>query len=324
MTDAVLFACALRTDVGNVVLRSDASIVAALRAQEPAWVHLAADAPGLRKWIATWLGYLDPHVLTALLADETRPRAMPLNDGLMLILRGVNLNDGEEPEDMVSVRMWLEPARIVTVARRRLASLDDMRIGLESGRGPTRAGAFLCDVVDHLGNRIETFLRDLDEEVDALEENVMTDHSADLRSRITETRRRIVSFRRHIAPQRDALSLLAQANVRMLDETDHRRLFEAHDRLVRTVEELDAMRERLQVVKDELQAALADRLNRNLFVLSVISAIFLPLGFLTGLMGINVAGIPGADWPMAFWTFCSGLAIVLALQLLILRLIRWI
>ncbi len=324
MTEAVLFACALRNDVDNVVLHTDASIVAALRAPEPAWVHLAADAPGLRNWIGTWLGYLDPHILTALLAEETRPRAMPLDDGIMLILRGVNLNEGAEPEDMVSVRIWLDPARIVTVSRRRLASLDDMRVGLEAGRGPIRPGAFLCDLVEHLGSRIETFLRDLDDETDALEEDVLTDLSPELRARVTETRRRIVGFRRHIAPQRDALSLLAQANVHLLDETDHRRLFESHDRLIRTVEELDAMRERLQVVKDELQAALADRLNRNLYILSVISAIFLPLGFLTGLLGINVGGIPGADWSMAFWAFCSGLAIVVALQLLILRLVRWI
>ena len=55
-----------------------------------------------------------------------------------------------------------------------------------------------------------------------------------------------------------------------------------------------------------------------------LSAIFLPLGFLTGLLGINVGGMPGADNPMAFWYVCGGLLVVVLLQLLILRRARWL
>ncbi len=40
-----------------------------------------------------------------------------------------------------------------------------------------------------------------------------------------------------------------------------------------------------------------------MYLLSVITAIFLPLGFLTGLFGINLGGMPGAEYKWGFWIF---------------------
>ena len=83
------------------------------------------------------------------------------------------------------------------------------------------------------------------------------------------------------------------------------------------------MRERAQIVKDELSNALSDEMNRNLYQLSLITAIFLPLGFLTGLLGINVGGIPGAETPTAFWIFCGLLSLLVGMQLAMFRRLRW-
>ena len=84
------------------------------------------------------------------------------------------------------------------------------------------------------------------------------------------------------------------------------------------------MRERMALVRDELAGQLSDRLNRNMYLLSILSALFLPLGFLTGLFGINVAGMPGAEVSHAFWYFSGGLVVVVGLQLAILRKLHWI
>ena len=54
-------------------------------------------------------------------------------------------------------------------------------------------------------------------------------------------------------------------------------------------------------------------MNKNLYLISIIAAIFLPLGFLTGLLGINVGGIPGTDVTWAFWAVCALLAALGAL-----------
>jgi zinc transporter len=116
---------------------------------------------------------------------------------------------------------------------------------------------------------------------------------------------------------------LLEAKIDWFAEHNHHQMIEAHDNITRFVEELDSVRERSQVISDEVTNILTERLNKNMYALSVVAAIFLPLGFLTGLLGINIGGIPGAENPQAFLVFCGMLALVVGLQIVIFRKMRW-
>jgi zinc transporter len=59
-------------------------------------------------------------------------------------------------------------------------------------------------------------------------------------------------------------------------------------------------------------------------VLAIISAIFLPLAFLTGLLGINIGGMPGVENDYAFWIFCITMIGCLFVELLIFRKLKWL
>lgn len=83
-------------------------------------------------------------------------------------------------------------------------------------------------------------------------------------------------------------------------EAQEEKILEGHGRVTRYLDDLYVIREPAQIVKDELGSSLCDQLNRNLYVLSVVAAIFLPLTLLTGLSGINVAGIPEVDHEVFF------------------------
>lgn len=323
MSDFLQGAYALSGEKAGLPLTDEAEIRAMLRAPDLAWLHLQADHKGTHSWLTEHIDYLDQHALIALLADETRPRAEPVDNGALVILRGVNTNPDQDPDDMVSIRLWIDDARIISLARRPLAALADIREALGAGRGPQTAGDFLCLLVERLNARIEDFLRELDDRTDAIEEEVNSGPSPELRRRITDTRRQAITLRRYVAPQRDALAVMSRTKIGFIAKREQRRLAEAEDRMQRTIEDLDAMRERLAVVKDELASALSERLNRNLYLLSLVTAVFLPLGFLTGMFGINLAGMPGAEWDGAFWTFAGLLAVILVLQILLLRLMRW-
>ena len=80
------------------------------------WLHMRREHPETPGLLAAC--GLDPMAVDALTAQETRPRCSVVGTGVLLNLRGVNLNPGAEPEDMVSVRIWADAARIVTLTRR--------------------------------------------------------------------------------------------------------------------------------------------------------------------------------------------------------------
>lgn len=70
-------------------------------------------------------------------------------------------------------------------------------------------------------------------------------------------------------------------------------MIEAKNNITRFIQEPDSLWERSQLIRDEVTNILTERLTKNIYALSVVEAIFLPLGFLTGFLGVNIDGILG-------------------------------
>lgn len=287
------------------------------------WVHLDYKTEGARRWLADASG-LDDVAIEALTAEEPRPRSVVRGDALLVVLRGVNLNPGADPEDMVSLRLWVQERRIVSTRHRRVMAVEDLRERLTTGNGPNTAGEFVVEVCDLLAARMGRVLADLEDQVDELEDEVLTAERYELRSRLAEIRRQAIGLRRYLAPQRDALARLYTERVEWLTEMDRTYLREVSDRVVRYVEDIDSARERATVAQDTLNGRLSEQMNRNLYVMSVVAAVFLPLGLLTGLLGINVGGMPGVDSDLAFTIVCALLLVMAAGEIWFFRKKHWI
>ncbi|MBW2197835.1 MAG: zinc transporter ZntB [Deltaproteobacteria bacterium] len=286
------------------------------------WVHLNYNNSEEIKWL-TDSSALEPLVVEALLAEETRPRTTVIGDGLLIALRGVNLNPGADPEDMVSIRLWVDSTRIVTTRKRELISVTDLINQFNTKKGPCNSAEFLVELVDRLIWRMSETVDQFEDRVAELEEMVLAVDSSSLRYELATLRRQAISIRRYLAPEREALSRLIIEKVSWLDDGSRLQLREVNDRLIRHIEDIDAVRERAAVTQEELQSRLSEQMNSRMYVLSVVAAIFLPLGFLTGLLGVNVGGIPGTDYPMAFLVFTGMLVVVVVLQVLLFRWKKW-
>lgn len=275
----------------------------------PLWVHGDFESPTIVAWLSEACG-LDDIACSALTAEDPRPRSMVRGEALLVILRGVNLNPGADPEDMISLRIWIEKDRMITLRRRRVMAVQDLCDALDTGDGPRTAGGFLVEVCDRLATRMGVVISDLDDSVDELEDEVLTAERYELRSRLAEIRRQAIGLRRYLAPQRDAMARLYTERVPWLTEMDRTYLREISDRVTRYVEDIDAARERAAVAQDTLNGRLSEQMNRNMYVMSIVAGIFLPLGLLTGLLGINVGGMPGVESPVAFGIVCLLLVVM--------------
>ena len=322
-TDFILNACAITGD-GSCELLNSKTVSKALKDDALGWVHLDGNKPGTRTWLAENISYLDNLILDALLAEETRPRIIEFEKGALLILRGVNLNENADPEDMVSIRLWIDAHRIISVQRRPLKATIDIQEKLLEGKGPKNSGDFIAMLSARLFERMEPIFQELDERLDNIEEKVIESPDISERNDITLIRKQAIVFRRYISPQRDVIAHLRTSEMEWIDAMHKRRLQESLDRVTRYIEDLDTIRERSQIVKDELSSILSDKMNSNLYMLSLIAAIFLPLGFFTGLLGINVGGIPSAENPDAFLIFCGILIITVIAQIIIFKKLKWL
>ena len=287
------------------------------------WVHLDRAGLEAREWLQRDSG-LDPVIAGALLVDEVRPRELRVDDALLVMLRGVNLNPGADPEDMVGIRIWIQPTRIVTVRHRWLMAISDLRDALAAASGPTGPGQFLVMLSARLIERMGPVIDDLIDEVDRLEDVVVTAHSAELRVALGSLRRQAIALRRYLAPQREVMARLTMEQASWLGADDKAYLREVSDRTTRFVEDLDAARERAGVVQEELNSRISDQMNRTMYLLTVVAAVLLPPSLLTGLLGINVGGMPGTENPLAFTSVVGLIAVLAVVEIAVLRHLKWI
>lgn len=294
-----------------------------IRSSNLAWAHLDATNPKTKEWLMKECNYLDHIIVNGLLADETRPRIEKINDGLFMILRCVNLNENADPEDMISIRLWIDPNRIISVQKRNTKSIEDMEKLILSGHAPNNAGDFLCLLLNSIFKRMEPILGSLDTIMDEVEAALLENPSADLRGDLVNIRKQAIIFRRFMMPQREVFSELRFISIPWISELQRRELQENYDHSMRYVEDLDSLKDRAQIIKDELSNLLSDKINKNMYILSVIAAIFLPLSFLTGLLGTNIRGIPGANHPYAFYIFSFILLTVVTFQVFLFKKLKW-
>lgn len=281
-----------------------------LPGQGHTWIHVDGHGENLDDWLRR-VGGLTAARAGALLAEETRPRLMPAESGgVLMILRAVNLNPGETPDDMVSIRLWVEGSHTISLRNRKLRTTYEIRDELLAGEGPRDAATLLENLVSGIVDKIEEALEALVERADDLEQAVSTGGGRTSHRRtLAELRNQIVTMHRHLAPQRVVLGKLSQHQAAWLPEPQRALLREHADRGTRLVEELDALRERGKVISDELNQIMAEALNERMYILSVAAGLFLPLSLIAGVMGANVGGVPLSEDPMGFYV----LSVVLSL-----------
>jgi zinc transporter len=287
------------------------------------WLHFNRLSEETRDWLET-SSDLDETVISALLQAETRPRCVAHDDGVLLNLRGINHNPGAEPEDMISVRVWATNNLVVSMRSYPVKAIHEVREEVAAGNVPPSPGDLLVVLAARLIDRIEPVVEQLNEEADEFEEKLLKEDEDVPQSDLAEFRRTILLLRRYIQPQRDAMVQLQREGKMLINPEQVIDLREIADRVTRIAEDLDAIRDRAAVMQDQISGQRQEQLNQRVVALSVISALFLPLTFLTGLLGMNVAGIPFATNPWAF-AFVVALTIALAAALLLyLRRMRWI
>lgn len=296
-----------------------------LQPEESLWLHWDRGHPQTQTWLRQDSG-LNEFACDLLLEENTRPRLLPLPEAQMLLfLRGVNLNPGAEPEDMVSVRIFAEDRRVISLRLRPLRATDELLQQLDEGRGPRTASELLLSLSQLLTDKIQAVVSDLSELVDEEEEKLEADerytpeHGA-----LQQMRRRAAGLRRFLAPQREIYAQLARNKWPWFVEDDADYWNELNNSLIRYLEELELTRERVAMVLESEDRRLNERMNRTMYRFGIITCIFLPMSFVTGLLGINVGGIPGSDSPLGF-LYASLLVLGLALgQWWLFRRLRWV
>jgi zinc transporter len=310
VSDCFVFGFQLDHQGGGMAISSET--------ESDCWLHIDYSIASSQEWLHS-VGLPDPMV-NAIVREDTRPRVVHHRDGILLLLRGVNTNPGADPEDMVALRMWIEPRRLITARQRKLLSIQDLKREIEDGDGPNSIPELIVRIIERLADRISGFIDSLEDQLGSLETG---ETSPNYRVEVSQLRRQTASVRRYLAPQREALEVLIRRSGDVF-ENHLNELREQSDRFVRYVEDLDLIRERALVLQEELTNRMMEEQNSRMYTLSIVAVIFLPITFVSGVFGMNVAGLPGIENPIAFFLVMALMLTISVAVIIYLRSNRWL
>ncbi|QUT04798.1 zinc transporter ZntB [Sphingobium phenoxybenzoativorans] len=274
------------------------------------WLHIDGRKEDARH-IAGRLSDMPEPAISALVAQETRPRCTFMGPGALINLRGPGVEaEGDFGDALVSIRIWAQKGRVISVSYRTLAALEPIMARMMNGTIHDPGDLIAC-LAQEITDVLDPEVAELGDTLDDIESEISEEGPTESRRRVSAIRATAIAYRRFIAPQRQAIERLAMAEAPWLEDDDRLHLQEAADRCARMAEELEAVRERSALAHEGLTDLRAEQMNLQALIISIVALVFLPLTFITGLLGMNVDGIPYAHEPWAFWGVvgvCAALA----------------
>ena len=281
------------------------------------WLDLDLAHPGIGEFLAELVPEWEL-LRSNFLAEGAPVGYLEHEGGIFLAFRGADLNPGGVPEELIAVRAWCSTGLTVTAARRATRSIQDLVDRVAAGFDPGDGPSLLFGIAKRLAIHLAPLEKEFEDKLDEFEDALLAGHEdesqhsdrelAHLRRGVLVLRRRVLAVRRGILPQVDLLDDLEEDLPGPIFAHEHAHLIqEARQRFMRHQEDLDAKRDRTMLLAEEISGLQEERTNRRTYLFTVVAGVFLPLGFVTGLLGINVGGIPGVDNPLAFTWVTLGL-----------------
>ncbi len=240
--------------------------------------------PGIVKAVGDRFGF-HPLALEDVLNVPQRPKVDRYENHLLIVLREVRY-----PEETEQVSLFLSERIVVTFQERAGDPFDSIRDRLRKGLGKLRSeGAdyltyTLCDAV------VDSYfpvLEKLGEEVESLEETVISNPTPPILREIRGVKRQLLEVRRAVWPARDAMSELLREDSFLIRPGTRVFLRDCYDHTIQVMDMLETYREMAASLVDEYLSAVSNRMNETMKVLTMIAVIFIPLSFIAGIYGMN-------------------------------------
>lgn len=278
-------------------------------------------SPEFKAWLKA---NLDPAAAEGLTAPDQHARCAVIDDRALVVLRIVRPKSDPEQLSKQTMCIWIEKNRVVIASKIALGELVSIAQWQKSAHAPLSPADLIARMGTRAADRLEPLVEKLGDMLDDIEDEMMSRNKGEMRLALTRLRRALINLRRVVWPQRDVLNTLEIEDLSFLSQRDRTRLKEASARNARLGDELQILAERAALVHEQVLDTRAEQMNRTMLVLTSATVVAMPMTVVSGLLGMNVAGIPFAQNPEAFWFVVLGLAALGTGIVVFMRTRKWL
>jgi zinc transporter len=285
------------------------------------WVHVALGSARVRQWLRDSSG-VPPPIVELLRDPEDHTRLVVMPEGLAGILADLRHWTAGPDRSMADFRFWTAERWVITGRNDPLETLEVIRKDCLAGMTVRGPAALTAVIIRRLAGSIDSLADHLQRSLDRLEMRMDEQAGIDIRRDLARLRTTAHAARRHLSIKRHAIAELASDPPAWFTDGDGARMREAFDHVAAVADELDEVELRARMQAEELAARLTETTNRNLYALSIITAIFVPPTLISGIFGMNVEGLPGVHDSSGFLWVMLGMGVTALISLGLLRFLR--
>lgn len=289
-----------------------------LPTDEPLWLHLNLTDSRARAWL-TQRQDLPEEARDLLLGADARVHVELLPHGVMAVLGDLYHDFDLDPERLGTLRLYVDGDRLITGRTHPLRGVDMLRRELLRYGEPLSPVLVFQLLIERLADVVGKVASELGEKVDDAEDRILEGKFAGQGKPLGNLRRLVAKLRRLVGANRSALVTLPLALPGLYDAEAGQGLRSAIERLDAVSQDLELVQERARLLQEEIAGNMSEATNRNLFVLSIATTTLLPITLITGIFGMNVAGLPFAHHPYGFHLVMVGIGATVLLALWLLR-----
>jgi zinc transporter len=293
------------------------------RVGDVTWMDVDVSDEAGTNWLSTQSG-LSEEVKSQLLHPGKFSRREMLEDGLLVNICAISPATEGASDDVITLGLLLEQNRVISVRSRKIAAIEEVRSHVNAGTGPRTPLGFLAFAIVCIKKRLEPLITRVAEETADLETSVLGDDVDARVEAVDALRREVFRVRRYVSPFQNLLTLIVSDPTVNASHEERRALDGALELMTRYLHALEDCRERTALLHDLIDGRVSQTMARATYNLTIIATVFLPLTFVTGLLGMNVAGIPEEHSPWGFWIVVGALIVVAVGSWAWLRWEKWL
>lgn len=282
------------------------------------WLHFNLTDARARQWLSSWK-HLPPAALDTLLATDPHMRMETFGHGIAGVLGDLYYDFVDAGEGLGLLRFYLDDRYVITGRRHPLKSVENLRQDLLNRLRLDGAAHFIVHLLKHLAEAFAAAVAELVETTDGLEDRVLSTRFRDEGAELVRIRRVMTRLRRHIEAERRALLAVLPHLPGWWSETDRGRLQKELERLDVIAQDLQFTYDRARLLQEEIAGRISVSTNRNLYFLSIVTTIFLPITLITGIFGMNVGGLPWLENSLGFLWVLLGMAVTAGVAIAVLH-----
>jgi magnesium transporter len=256
---------------------------------------------------------LHPLVVEDIANTDQRPKTEDFGDYIYVVLRMLQYEKGGEEVVTEQTSLILGESYVLSFQERPGDVFDPIRERIRSYKGRIRkmgADYLAYTLIDSIVDNYFVVLERLGEEIESLEEELVTNPIPETLQTIHELKREMIFLRKSVWPLREVINALERGESSLIQESTAIYFRDVYDHTIQVIDAVETLRDIISGMLDIYLSSISNRMNEVMKVLTIIATIFIPLTLIAGIYGMNFRYMPELEWR---WGYLMVWLVMLAL-----------